>query len=147
MTIERDTVDMFFYGTLKAKDVRDVVIGKAFPSDRLFPAQIIGYEVRRVVGEGYPMLVLSPNQQSIVDGVIAAALDKEMIAILDIFEGQHYRRSQIAAVSEGRGRLVDVYLPDDSLVAGNIWEFDHWCLGDKKPFIAEISKKDKISIS
>ena len=86
--------DLFCYGTLLAKEVRDKVL--QYDTNKLMIKKgfIVGFEVRRVKHTSYPMLVKS-EKKSIVNGEILFNLSKEDFRKLDSFEGENYKKKSI----------------------------------------------------
>lgn len=128
-------VTMFFYGTLRAAEVRRAVLGGDLPPSHLSPACLDGYQVRRVDGALYPMLVAAPGGQ--VDGLVATGLDQQAAGKLDQFEGVHYRRTSLEVVTANGSLVADVYLPDAEMVAAELWDFDSWYKHDMTSFLEQ----------
>jgi len=129
----RQAVSLFFYGTLRAEQVRRAVLRTDIPADRLIPACLRGYQVRRVEGALYPMLVKSAG--GLVTGIIATGLDHQAVASLDRFEGRHYARHTMHLETDAGPVTADVYLPDDEMSAAEPWDFDIWYKRDMKAFL------------
>ena len=129
----RQSFTLFFYGTLRAAEVRRAVLGADIPEDRLTPASLNGYQVRRVDGALYPMLVKSAGGR--VTGMIAAGLNRDALARLDRFEGRHYSRHALSVVTDTGPVTADVYLPDEAMSAAEPWDFDIWYKRDMKSFL------------
>ena len=84
---------LFFYGTLRAAEIRSAVLGHDLPTGHLTDAVLENYQVRRVKGALYPLLVPAAGEKAI--GLLATSLDRQAIQMLDQFEGNHYNRAAL----------------------------------------------------
>jgi gamma-glutamylcyclotransferase (GGCT)/AIG2-like uncharacterized protein YtfP len=95
---------LFVYGTLRDDAVVQELLGH-----RLFgrPAVLTGF--RRTVDPaiGYP--VIHPEPTATVPGTLLDGVDTEALAILDAYEGVHYRRIIVQVVTLD-GRTLDAYV-------------------------------------
>ena len=137
MKEHKTSVDMFFYGTLRATEVRQAVLGKDLPATQLFFAQLSGFEVRRVAGAGYPMLVSGKHEDAIVDGVMACGLDTDSLNRLDRFEGPDYQRCAITVICDGHSHIAQTYMPLNAVQAAEKWDFDKWYSSGLKAFMRD----------
>ena len=129
-------MNLFFYGTLKAEQVRQAVLGTHHATLRIAPATLTGYEVRQVAGALYPMIVVS-DHANIVSGLIIYDVDSESLALLDRFEGVHYQRAQVGVMTENSEEQAEIYIPDDTMIPAGLWDFDSWVNQDMARFFAE----------
>lgn len=127
------TKDLFFYGTLRAAEVRRAVLGSDLPSGQLQQAVLSGYEIRRVDGALYPMLVACSG--GLVNGLLATGLDASSVGKLDQFEGVHYQRVSLDVATAKGLQAADVYLPDQQMIAAELWDFDSWSKHDMTLFL------------
>ena len=127
------TTALFFYGTLRAAEVRRAVLGSDLPPDQLHRAELGGYEVRRVDGALYPMLVACSG--GLVNGLLATGLQASSVGKLDQFEGAHYRRISLEVTTATGSQAADVYLPDQQMVAAELWDFESWYKRDMTSFL------------
>ncbi len=133
---------LFFYGTLRAAEIRSAVLGDDLPTGHLTDAVLENYQVRRVQGALYPLLVPAAGEKAI--GLLATNLDRLAIQILDQFEGHHYNRSALQ-VSTGAGLVkAEVYLPDDTLLAAESWDFERWYKHDMTAFLQQDFRKEGV---
>lgn len=98
---------LFVYGTLRDDAVVQELLGH-----RLFgrPAVLTGF--RRAVDPaiGYP--VIHPAPDATVPGTLLDGVNTEALAILDAYEGVHYRRITVQVVTvDGRALDAYVYVP------------------------------------
>ncbi len=131
------SMDLFFYGTLRAPEVRLAVMGFDLPRERLLPGWLRGFDVQRVAGASYPMLVRAKDEQTKVAGVIATGLDSRTVSRLDRFEGSDYQRVSLNASVQGHDHNVQVYLASSSLVPAGPWDFESWYQHDRSRFMQE----------
>ena len=127
---------LFFYGTLRAAEVREAVLGYPVPKRQLQPARLSGYQVRRVAGAFYPMLIQAVAD-AVVDGVIMTVTRRQDLDRLDRFEGADYQRVQVPAMCANGPRLVQVYQPTPHLEAAEIWDFHRWYETDLDHFLTQ----------
>lgn len=129
------SVTLFFYGTLRAAEIRRAVLGTDLPPAQLLDASVSGYQVRRVEGAFYPMLVAAAGGR--VDGLVATGLDRRSVDRLDRFEGVHYNRSSLEVLTANGPLAADVYLPDKHMSAAELWDFDSWYKHDMTSFLSQ----------
>ncbi len=126
---------MFFYGSLRAAEIRSAVLGDDLQAAHLTDAFLENYQVRRVRGALYPMLVAATGERAA--GLVATGLNRQAVQILDQFEGQHYSRSALQVHTSAGLVKADVYLPDDTLLASEPWDFDSWYKHDMTTFLQQ----------
>lgn len=100
MTVSR----LFVYGTLTSDAVVQELLGH-----RLFgrPAVLKGYRRALDPTVGYP--VIHPQEGATVAGKLLDGLDAGALAVLDAYEGEHYRRI-VVTVDTLDGRALDAYV-------------------------------------
>ena len=133
---------LFFYGTLRAAEIRSAVLGYDLPTGQLTDAVLENYQVRRVEGALYPLLVPAAGEKAI--GLLATSLDRLAIQMLDQFEGNHYNRSALQVHTAAGFVEADVYLPDDTLLAAESWDFDRWYKNDMTAFLQQDFRQEGV---
>ena len=133
---------LFFYGTLRAAEIRSAVLGNDLPTGHLTDAVLENYQVRRVKGALYPLLVPAAGEKAI--GLLATNLDRLAIQMLDQFEGHHYNRSALQVYTAGGFVEAEVYLPDDTLSAAESWDFERWYKHDMTPFLKQDFRQEGV---
>ena len=133
---------LFFYGTLRAAEIRSAVLGYDLPTGHLTDAVLENYQVRRVKGALYPLLVPAAGEKAI--GLLATSLDRLAVQMLDQFEGQHYNRSVLQVHTAAGFVEADVYLPDDTLLAAESWDFDRWYKNDMTAFLQQDFRQEGV---
>jgi len=135
-------VTLFFYGTLRAAEIRSAVLGYDLPAAHLTDAVLENYQVRRVKGALYPLLVPAAGEKAL--GLLATNLDGLAIQMFDQFEGYHYNRSALQVHTAAGFVEADVYLPDDTLVAAESWDFDRWYKNDMTAFLKQDFRQEGV---
>ena len=133
---------LFFYGTLRAAEIRSAVLGYDLPTGQLTDAVLENYQVRRVKGALYPLLVPAAGEKAV--GLLATSLDRVAIQMLDQFEGNHYNRSALQVNTAAGFVEADVYLPDDTLLAAESWDFDRWYKNDMTAFLQQDFRQEGV---
>ena len=133
---------LFFYGTLRAAEIRSAVLGYELPTGHLTDAVLENYQVRRVKGALYPLLVPAAGEKAI--GLLATSLDRQAIQMLDQFEGNHYNRAALQVCTAAGFVEADVYLPDDTLLAAESWDFDRWYKYDMTAFLRQDFRQERV---
>ena len=133
---------MFFYGTLRAAEIRAAVLGYDLPTGHLTDAVLENYQVRRVKGALYPLLVPAAGETAI--GLLATNLDRQAIQMLDQFEGQHYNRSALQVYTAAGFVEAEMYLADNTLLAAESWDFERWYKHDMTAFLQQDFRKEGV---
>ena len=126
---------LFFYGSLRASEVRGALLGNDILPEQMQDANLNGYEPRCVVGAHYPMLVA--HDAGLCVGLLVRGLSEQSVTVLDAFEGAHYRRAPVEVNISGGTAIAEVYLPDNTLTAGPVWHYDAWRLHGMGSFFAD----------
>ena len=129
-------MNLFFYGTLRAEQVRQAVLGPHHAELKIGNARLAGYEVRQVSGALYPMIVQADDQQ-IVSGLIVYDVQLDVLALLDRFEGVHYHRKQVTVETENGHQQAEIYCPDSEMQPAGLWDFDSWVIQDMPQFFEQ----------
>ena len=138
-------MNLFFYGTLRAEQVRSAVLGAHAALLQLEPATLSGYEVRRVDGALYPMICpASDDADALVEGLVVRHPSEAVIALLDRFEGVHYHRKIVDINVASGSKKAEIYCPDDSLIPAEIWVFEDWMKTAMDDFFADEFSKDGV---
>ena len=127
---------LFFYGTLKAAEIREAVLGYSVPDSQLEPARLFGFQVRRVAGAFYPMLI-EAAAEAVVEGVIMTVTSRQDLDRLDRFEGSDYRRVEASAIGADGPRQIQIFQPAPHLQAAELWDFQRWYETDLDNFLAQ----------
>lgn len=129
------STDCFTYGSLMCADIMDAVTGRPCSGE---PARLAGYRRRPVRGEEYPGIAAAPGGE--VDGVLYRGVEADALARLDAFEGDMYRRVEVAVMlADGRTTTAQTYLfrPDLAhLLEDREWDFERFVAEGKTRFQA-----------
>jgi len=132
----KPSTDLFFYGTLRAAEIRKKVLGYEVPDARLLPARLQGFEVRHVSGAFYPMIVASASDD-IVEGLVMKDIDSGDLDRLDRFEGEDYQRIHVLAEISGHSCPVQIYQASGHLLAAERWDFHRWYENELEQFLSK----------
>jgi hypothetical protein len=112
----------FFYGTLLAPEVRELVIGHPI---ELTSAMLTGWHRFRVAEKVYPVILPDPGGE--VAGGVTPPLSPREIDRLQAYEGPTYRTEPVAPVLAGGDTVAAmVFLASGEVGHAGEWEFDAW---------------------
>ena len=125
---EVETKTLFFYGTLRDEEVREIVIGDHIKQFNLIDGYLIGYKLFRVKNANYPLILRDPSSKAKIFGLIATGIDEKIVKILDIFEGKNYSRAEVVAfqVCDDTEVISEIYMPKRSLQYSEEWIYEDW---------------------
>ena len=117
---------MFFYGTLRAIEVREAVLGKDIDKHKSNKAIIYKHQVYKVMNANYPLITYTNNSQDKVEGLLVHNISEEELKKLDVFEGKNYFRAKAQVEVHGQLFNVEIYMPDKTMELDQIWDFEDW---------------------
>ena len=117
---------MFFYGTLRAIEVREAVLGKDIDKHKSNKAIIYKHQVYKVINANYPLITYTNNSQDKVEGLLVHNISEAELKKLDAFEGKNYFRAKAQVEVHGQLFNVQIYMPDKAMESDQIWDFDDW---------------------
>ena len=117
---------MFFYGTLRAIEVREAVLGKDIDKHKSNKAIIYKHQVYKVMNANYPLMTYTNNSQDKVEGLLVHNISEAELKKLDAFEGKNYFRAKAQVEVHGQLFNVEIYMPDKTMESDQIWDFDDW---------------------
>ncbi len=124
---------LFTYGSLMCADIMCRVAG-CRPA--ALSAELSGYRRSSLQGRLYPAIVPSPGGR--VSGVLYLDLPASALHRLDIFEGELYRREDLAVVTgKGEEQPAMGYVLRAAyhhLLTNTPWDFAEFTARGKKPF-------------
>jgi gamma-glutamylcyclotransferase (GGCT)/AIG2-like uncharacterized protein YtfP len=97
------TASLFAYGTLEIAPVMEAVTERSFRST---PAVLSNFARLSLQGRTYPGIFLDDGSE--VRGVLYEKVDRDSLSLLDLFEGDLFRREKVQVATESRPR-VDAY--------------------------------------
>ena len=125
---------MFFYGTLRAIEVREAVLGKDIDKHKSNKAIIYKHQVYKVMNANYPLITYTNNSQDKVEGLLVHNISEEELKKLDAFEGKNYFRAKAQVEVHGQLFNVEIYMPDKTMELDQIWDFDDWYKNNMEDF-------------
>ena len=125
---------MFFYGTLRALEVREAVLGKDIDKHKSNKAIIYKHQVYKVMNVNYPLITYTNNSQDKVEGLLVHNISEEELKKLDVFEGKNYFRAKVQVEVHGQLFNVEIYMPDKTMGLDQIWDFEDWYKNNMEDF-------------
>ena len=125
---------MFFYGTLRAIEVREAVLGKDIDKHKSNKAIIYKHQVYKVMNVNYPLITYTNNSQDKVEGLLVHNISEEELKKLDAFEGKNYFRAKAQVEVHGQLFNVEIYMPDKTMGLDQIWDFEDWYKNNMEDF-------------
>lgn len=121
---------LFIYGTLQDHDVLEAVLGRAGAQGLLQPAGAPHFIAVTYPGQVYPALIRKEGK--VAPGYLLPGLDALDWAVLDAFEGEDYRREEIAVQADSGSLRAFAYLPTRNIAPdAPVWTFEMWIAGHK----------------
>lgn len=111
---------LFAYGTLQVPEVQRDLAGRQF---EMRPAELVDHACFAVRGQWYPAAIPQPGGR--VHGQLLLGVEAETLALLDRYEGEHYRRVTLQVRCEGEVHEAWCYLlrPGlEQLLSGEGWD-------------------------
>jgi len=96
-------ISLFTYGTLEIPQVIEAVTGRSFASTI---AVLRNYARFLLRAEAYPGIYRDFHSE--VVGVLYEGVDRDSMVLLDLFEGDFYRREKVEAMTPSRRRVEAV---------------------------------------
>jgi len=117
--------DIFFYGSLRDRELLEIVLGRELPRESLCAAAAEGYATRRLADEDYPTLAAEAGARA--EGVVFMGASAEDLDRLAFFEEAEYGLAPIT-VQTAQGRFPAQYFQATakSLPTAEPWDFEHW---------------------
>ena len=137
---------LFFYGTLRSKEVRYAVLNRLESSLNLVTGFIIGYDLFRVQNTNYPLILKNKQNLARISGFIVYNHNQEVIKKLDLFEGENYSRfkAQAFRLSNELKVEVELYMPNKKLQYCEPWIYENWLKSEKETFFMNDFNKEGI---
>ena len=77
---------LFFYGTLRSREVREAVLDQHANNLTLIDAYIKGYKLFKVKNTNYPLIISDTLSDNRIDGFLVYGVNSEIIYKLDLFD-------------------------------------------------------------
>jgi gamma-glutamylcyclotransferase (GGCT)/AIG2-like uncharacterized protein YtfP len=116
---------LFAYGTLREPLLLQGVLGHPLEGLDLRPATAPGFRAVFYPGRIYPALVEAAGQTA--EGLAVTGLSAADLVVLDLFEGNEYRRRAIVLEVEGKTVVAQFYWPVAAIGPdATAWSFAEW---------------------
>jgi nudix-type nucleoside diphosphatase (YffH/AdpP family) len=116
---------VFFYGSLRDRQLTEIVLGRPVAEGSLIPARAPGYATRRMSGEAYPLLLPVPGAHA--EGVVLTDAGPTDLDRLAFFEEAEYGLVPIRVeTAEGPVEAVHFRATDKRPGTDLPWDFAHW---------------------
>ena len=125
---------LFFYGTLKASEVRKAVLGENIKYHETINGFLTHYKVFQVKDANYPLIKFTNNEEDVVQGLLIYNISLDELNKLDKFEGINYFRQYVKINVAGKLYDSQIYVPDKNLLHSVPWDYEKWYNNDMKKF-------------
>ena len=125
---------LFFYGTLKASEVRKAVLGENIEYHEATNGFLTHYKVFQVKDANYPLIKFTNNEEDVVKGLLIYNISSDELNKLDKFEGINYFRQYVKINVAGNLYDSQIYIPNKNLVHGEPWDYENWYNNDMQSF-------------
>jgi gamma-glutamylcyclotransferase (GGCT)/AIG2-like uncharacterized protein YtfP len=137
--VDSEGTTLFAYGTLMFPEVWERIAGRPFAAER---GAILGFAVRRVVVDVYPVLIpAAPSSR--VDGLVLRDIDHETLARLDAYESEFYDRIEVTAtLDDSQSLRCQAYmLPERNRceASDEVWDAEDFAARWLKQYLRRLS--------
>ena len=126
---------LFFYGTLKASEVRKAVLGENIEYHEATNGFLTHYKVFQVKDANYPLIKFTNNEKDVVKGLLIYNISSDELNKLDKFEGINYFRQYVKINVAGNLYDSQIYIPNKNLVHSEPWDYEKWYNNDMQSFL------------
>lgn len=125
---------LFFYGTLRDAETRDIVLGPYRDAVTVREAVLPDHAVRAVQGEDYPVILREAGAEA--TGIVLDGLPEEAVARLNFFEDEFdYELAEAEARTDAGPMPVEVfYVRGAHLKTDGAWDFGAWQATQQRAF-------------
>lgn len=130
----------FFFGTLKDKDLLEIVLDRQIDDSELLPAQLYGYKLVTTTHDKSPVLV--EDEESSVNGAVFEAGNENEINRIDFFEDIEYKNTELETeLKDGTNVSARVYISTHlDTDYKQQWDFQAWQI-KHKPTLLLLAKQ------
>lgn len=116
---------LFFYGTLRDRELLEIVLGRPVASDELTAASAAGYAARRIEAQAYPLLLPAAGEQA--PGVVFRPATPADVARVSWYEEAEYDLVPLQA-DTADGQVEAWYFRATGKVSpgGERWRIEDW---------------------
>ena len=129
---------LFFFGSLRDKDLLEIVLGRDVARSDLADAQALGYAALTLAHEPYPYLSVRPGHAA--EGVVVRNLTDADVQRLEYFEEAEYGLASITVDTDDGPVDARYFAADTKLdpsTGDELWDFTAWCRTAKATAIEE----------
>ncbi|MGB0497051.1 MAG: gamma-glutamylcyclotransferase [Rubricella sp.] len=128
--------NLFFYGTLRDPDTRNVVLGPLAERISILPARLTGVRIHAVRHETYPIAL--PAEGHVAHGVVALDVPEEAVARISYFEDEFdYALDRRVVHLQDRRIEAELYLAhNEKLRADGDWDYERWLRDHQPAFVS-----------
>lgn len=124
--MSQPTHSLFFYGTLRDPDLRELILGRAVPEAQTQEGVLRGYCAVRVVGRVQPGLSRDPKRRAIGD-VVSGLTDAECARLSHYERGSYDMRLKPVVLESGTAAPAWVFFPRAGVPKGQEdWRLATW---------------------
>ena len=125
---------LFFYGTLKASEVREAVLGESINNHDITNGNLSHHMVYKVRDANYPLIKCTNNKDDIVHGILIYNISSDELVKLDKFEGVNYFRQYVKVNIAGEFFDSQIYMPHKNMLYSEPWNYENWYKNDMEKF-------------
>ncbi|MEM1345107.1 MAG: NUDIX domain-containing protein [Pseudomonadota bacterium] len=127
---EGETTAIFFYGSLRDRELTEIVLGRAVADTALVRASAPGHATRRLAGLAYPML--RPLAGARAEGVALLGASEADLDRLCFFEEAEYGLAPITIETEAGPVEAQYFLATDKPTTTDLpWDYAAWAKNDR----------------
>lgn len=116
---------IFFYGSLRNRELLEVVLGRGIDPADLVPARVVDHATRRVAGESYPVLL--PQTGAVSEGVILDGATDTDLQRLTYYEEAEYGLAPLTVETAEGTRDVRYFRGTEKPSAlAEQWDYSAW---------------------
>lgn len=131
--------DLFFFGTLRDRDLLEVVLARDLAPGAILPARAPDHIACALEDEAYPFLARRPGENAA--GVVIADVSDGDLRRLEFYEEAEYGLSPITVDCAGQRRAVSFFGATEKIrPTDRAWDFGRW-LRDEKPVAIEAAQE------
>jgi hypothetical protein len=125
---------LFVYGILQDPALLTLVLGRALDPRNVLTAVAPGHRAVCLPGRTYPGLRQTPGAAA--SGQLLLGLSRFELQLLDVFEGDEYRRDMLPVIVDGELHRAAAYLPLAALpAAAPEWSLPCWQQRHRQPML------------
>ncbi|MEM6623068.1 MAG: gamma-glutamylcyclotransferase [Pseudomonadota bacterium] len=126
---------LFFFGSLRDRELLEVVLGRPVSSEDRRGAVALGYQARTLAAEAYPHLAPTPGNRA--DGIVVSNLTAADLDRLIYFEEAEYGLAPIDVQTDAGVVSAQYFQATAKAVpTDDVWDFDAWTRTERDTALA-----------